>query len=153
MKTKTIILLSLLIFILILFSCKVDRKANLNPEKQAWAIVIHGGAGGISRENITPEMDKEYRASLLIALNTGKKILAQGEQLLTQSNRLSGKWKIILSSMPGKVQCLLMTERMSLMRQLWMDQILSAGVKWQELLDIGSKLITAAKCVMTKIRT
>ncbi len=78
MKTKTIILPSLLIFILILFSCKVDRKANLNPEKQAWAIVIHGGAGGISRENITPEMDKEYRASLLIALNTGKKILAQG---------------------------------------------------------------------------
>jgi beta-aspartyl-peptidase (threonine type) len=78
MKTKTIILTSLLIFILSLFSCKVDRKANLSPEKQAWALVIHGGAGGISRENITPEMDKEYRASLLIALNTGKKILAQG---------------------------------------------------------------------------
>ena len=39
---------------------------------------MHGGAGGISRENITPEMDKEYRASLLIALNTGKKILAEG---------------------------------------------------------------------------
>ena len=78
MKTKTIILPSLLIFILIFFSCKVDRKANLNPEKQAWAIVIHGGAGGISRESITPEMDKEYRASLLIALNTGKIILASG---------------------------------------------------------------------------
>lgn len=78
MKTKTIILPSLLIFILILFSCKVDRKANHNPEKQTWAIVIHGGAGGISRENITTEMDKEYRASLLIALNTGKKILAEG---------------------------------------------------------------------------
>jgi len=78
MKTKTIILPSLLFFILILFSCKVDRKANHNPEKQTWAIVIHGGAGGISRENIPPELDREYRASLLIALNTGKEILAQG---------------------------------------------------------------------------
>ena len=78
MKTKTIILPSLLFFILILFSCKVDRKANHNPEKQTWAIVIHGGAGGIYRENIPPELDREYRASLLIALNTGKEILAQG---------------------------------------------------------------------------
>lgn len=78
MKTKTIILPSLLIFILILFSCKVDRKANLNPEKQAWAIVIHGGAGEMTRENLTPELEKEYRESLLVAMNTGKKILAEG---------------------------------------------------------------------------
>jgi len=84
MKTKLITFISLLIFVLTLFSCKDGKKPTfLQPvkaseTKQEWAIVMHGGAGGISRENITPEMDKEYRASLLIALNTGKKILAEG---------------------------------------------------------------------------
>jgi L-asparaginase / beta-aspartyl-peptidase len=84
MKTKLITFISLLLFVLTLFSCKDGKKPTfLQPvkaseTKQEWAIVMHGGAGGISRENITPEMDKEYRASLLIALNTGKKILAEG---------------------------------------------------------------------------
>jgi len=84
MKPKLIILATLTIYLLTLFSCKDGKKPTfLQPvkpseTKQEWAIVMHGGAGGISRENITPEMDKEYRASLLIALNTGKKILAEG---------------------------------------------------------------------------
>ena len=84
MKTKLITFISLLLFVLTLFSCKDGKKPTLlqpvkaSETKQEWAIVMHGGAGGISRENITPEMDKEYRASLLIALNTGKKILAEG---------------------------------------------------------------------------
>jgi beta-aspartyl-peptidase (threonine type) len=43
-----------------------------------WAIVVHGGAGVITREKMTPEMDKEYRAALKAALETGKKILASG---------------------------------------------------------------------------
>jgi L-asparaginase / beta-aspartyl-peptidase len=82
MKPKTIILPSLIIVILILFSCKTERKATVNQEKQEWAIVIHGGAGGITRENLSPEMDKEYRAALLVALNTGKNILKEGGSAL-----------------------------------------------------------------------
>jgi L-asparaginase / beta-aspartyl-peptidase len=46
--------------------------------KQDWAIVIHGGAGAMSTENLSPELDREYRAALTDALNTGKKILAEG---------------------------------------------------------------------------
>jgi beta-aspartyl-peptidase (threonine type) len=46
--------------------------------KLEWAIVIHGGAGVITREKMTPEMDKEYRAALSVALETGKKILSEG---------------------------------------------------------------------------
>jgi beta-aspartyl-peptidase (threonine type) len=46
--------------------------------KLEWAIVIHGGAGVITREKMTPEMDKEYRAALVTALETGKKILKDG---------------------------------------------------------------------------
>lgn len=50
--------------------------------KQEWAIVIHGGAGVINRENMSPEMDRDYRLGLTEALNTGKKILEQGGSAL-----------------------------------------------------------------------
>jgi beta-aspartyl-peptidase (threonine type) len=76
MKTKLIIFSSLLIIALALFSYKTDIKPA--PERQAWAIVIHGGAGGMSRENTTPDVDKEYRIALREAMNVGKKILADG---------------------------------------------------------------------------
>ena len=78
----------LIIIVLTFFSCKTDKKAksdqsiNSSVKKQEWAIVIHGGAGGITRESITPELDKEYRASLLLAINTGKKILSEGGSAL-----------------------------------------------------------------------
>ena len=46
--------------------------------QQAWAIVIHGGAGVITRDRMTPEMDSLYRAALTVALDTGRNILARG---------------------------------------------------------------------------
>jgi len=85
---KSILITALLIMGLTLFSCQTDKKTTSNPandstaQKQQWAIVIHGGAGGITRENITPELDKEYRAGLQVALNAGKKILAEGGSAL-----------------------------------------------------------------------
>jgi beta-aspartyl-peptidase (threonine type) len=88
MKTRLSILSSLLIFILTLFSWKTDKETTSGKyikaydQKQSWAIVIHGGAGGITRDNLSPEMDKEYRAALLVALNTGKKILKEGGSAL-----------------------------------------------------------------------
>lgn len=88
MKTKLILIFSLFVFFLVLYSCKTDKKTTSNPaitisvQKQEWAIAIHGGAGGISKENITPEMDKEYRAALTFALNTGKKVLSEGGSAL-----------------------------------------------------------------------
>lgn len=49
------------------------------PEnKQEWAIVIHGGAGNVTRERITPDLDKQYRDALTEALNTGAEILKAG---------------------------------------------------------------------------
>ena len=81
MKTKLIIFSSILIIALALFSCKNDKKTP-TPEKQSWAIVIHGGAGGMSRENTTAEVDKEYREALREAMNVGKKVLANGGSAL-----------------------------------------------------------------------
>ncbi|MEO9599863.1 isoaspartyl peptidase/L-asparaginase [Parasphingorhabdus sp.] len=43
-----------------------------------WSIAIHGGAGTIKRENITPEKDAEIRAALNAALMTGSNILRDG---------------------------------------------------------------------------
>jgi beta-aspartyl-peptidase (threonine type) len=77
-----------LILVLTLFSCKTEKKTtsdhkyNSSAQKQEWAIVIHGGAGGMTRENTAPEIDKEYRASLLVAMSAGKKILAEGGSAL-----------------------------------------------------------------------
>jgi beta-aspartyl-peptidase (threonine type) len=46
--------------------------------KQEWAIVIHGGAGAMSKDKMTSEMDSLYRASLQQALEVGKQILITG---------------------------------------------------------------------------
>ena len=43
-----------------------------------FAMVIHGGAGTILKQNMTPEMEKAYIDTLTIALRTGYAILARG---------------------------------------------------------------------------
>ncbi len=54
--------------------------ANNQDEKIAdnFGIVIHGGAGTILRENMTPEKEAEYKAKLEEAIKIGHKILAEG---------------------------------------------------------------------------
>jgi L-asparaginase / beta-aspartyl-peptidase len=47
-------------------------------EKTDWKLVIHGGAGVIERERLTAEQEKEIRAALDLALQTGSEILAGG---------------------------------------------------------------------------
>jgi L-asparaginase / beta-aspartyl-peptidase len=42
------------------------------------AIVIHGGAGTLTRRDMTPEMEAEYRAVLKQALDAGYTVLKQG---------------------------------------------------------------------------
>jgi len=46
--------------------------------KPKWGLVIHGGAGVISRENLSPEREAEVRAVLTQALQTGHAVLAKG---------------------------------------------------------------------------
>ena len=88
MKTKPIFFSLLIISFLFFISCNDNRKHTVaqfmetSLPKQEWAIVIHGGAGGISRASLTRELDKQYREAMLLALNTGKKILADGGSAL-----------------------------------------------------------------------
>lgn len=47
-----------------------------------WSLVIHGGAGVITRSGMTPERDAAIRASLMRALDAGAAVLAGGGQAL-----------------------------------------------------------------------
>ena len=88
MKSKIFLAAALIFSFLLILSCNNTGKTDKStPEKvvdprQEWAIVIHGGAGGITRDKMTLAMDKEYRAALAEALNKGKKILSEGGSAL-----------------------------------------------------------------------
>ncbi|CUS46721.1 MAG: isoaspartyl peptidase/L-asparaginase [Pseudomonadota bacterium] len=48
------------------------------PPNAAWSLVIHGGAGVVSRGDLTPEQDKTYRQGLSEALAAGSAMLRRG---------------------------------------------------------------------------
>jgi len=49
-----------------------------NIDVPAYAIVIHGGAGTITRKNMSEDKEKEYRQALNDALNIGEQVLEAG---------------------------------------------------------------------------
>ncbi|MBK8883594.1 MAG: isoaspartyl peptidase/L-asparaginase [Bacteroidales bacterium] len=79
---------SLIILFITLLSCDNRKRSSdsqsvgASSERQAWALVIHGGAGSMSRDKISPELDAQYRKALSEALETGKKILSDGGSAL-----------------------------------------------------------------------
>ncbi|MBU4040283.1 MAG: isoaspartyl peptidase/L-asparaginase, partial [Alphaproteobacteria bacterium] len=48
----------------------------------SWSFAIHGGAGVIERDSLTPEQDAAYRAALHRALEAGSAVLANGGSAL-----------------------------------------------------------------------
>lgn len=69
------------IFLILLWSCQMEtidqEKQNKNPEAK-WAIVVHGGAGNISPDQLNEEMQKQYKAKLEEAVQKGADILKSG---------------------------------------------------------------------------
>ena len=62
-------------------AAKEEARLAIEPppaRKPQWGIVIHGGAGTIRRESLTPEKEAEYRAKLTEALQAGHAVLARG---------------------------------------------------------------------------
>jgi beta-aspartyl-peptidase (threonine type) len=51
------------------------QNTNTNPKIM---LVMHGGAGTITRASMTPELEKQYRDTLEQALRTGHAVLAKG---------------------------------------------------------------------------
>lgn len=81
-------LLSAIFMISLFVSCNVsvegpDFSETSAAEKQdttqaAFGIVIHGGAGGIRKENMSDEMEEAYKAKLEEAIRAGHEILSNG---------------------------------------------------------------------------
>ncbi len=68
--TKKIILLCT-----ILFSCGLFAQEKQNKN---FALVIHGGAGTILKENMNPELEKQYKDKITEALKVGYDTLSKG---------------------------------------------------------------------------
>ncbi len=67
------------------FLCAVAGGTSMtqaDDAKPEYALVIHGGAGTITRDKLTPELESEIRGTLGEALATGKAILADGGSAL-----------------------------------------------------------------------
>ena len=70
----------LLIILLAIVSIQCQQSSTKTEQKKSestFGIVIHGGAGTILK-NMTPEMEKEYRAVLAQAIEVGHAILKAG---------------------------------------------------------------------------
>ena len=61
---------------LIFFAC--SGKETSSTRDHEFAIAIHGGAGTILRENMSREVEEEYRTKLLEALSEGYTVLEKG---------------------------------------------------------------------------
>ncbi len=62
-------------------AAKAEAAQSSTPSparKVQWGIVIHGGAGVIRRETLTPEKEAAYHAKLTEALQAGHAVLARG---------------------------------------------------------------------------
>ncbi len=76
----------ILIISILFFSCTKDEKTEQIVESEVEqpgkvgpiTLVIHGGAGTILKENMSPEKEKAYRDKLEEALQTGYKMLEEG---------------------------------------------------------------------------
>ena len=52
-------------------------REETNPQIR-WGLVIHGGVGVLPRDELTPELEKEYREVLVASLETGYRAMAGG---------------------------------------------------------------------------
>jgi beta-aspartyl-peptidase (threonine type) len=74
------------LFGLILFACKPQHEekspSTENIHQGEIALVIHGGAGTILKENMTPQLEAEYQAKLQEAVKLGYTLLQEGKSSL-----------------------------------------------------------------------
>ncbi|MDE1980260.1 MAG: isoaspartyl peptidase/L-asparaginase [Betaproteobacteria bacterium] len=78
MKTSTRRRITLIGLAASLFASAAGAKEGHVVTKPQWSIAIHGGAGTMARDKMTPEKDAEYRAALDAALQAGEKVLKAG---------------------------------------------------------------------------
>lgn len=60
----------------VVLSAAPDARGQVAPAR--YVMIIHGGAGTLSRESMSPALEKAYRDTLTLALRRGYEILARG---------------------------------------------------------------------------
>jgi L-asparaginase / beta-aspartyl-peptidase len=60
----------------------VSAAVAASQQTPKWALVVHGGAGVIERQDLTPEQDRAYRAAMAKVANVGADILRKGGSAL-----------------------------------------------------------------------
>lgn len=77
---KTYISIHSLFLLLLLAGCESssEKSASETGNRPDYALAIHGGAGAIEKNKMTPEMDSLYRVTLSQALDAGELILKSG---------------------------------------------------------------------------
>jgi beta-aspartyl-peptidase (threonine type) len=76
---------ALFLLAIAVFSCKNQPQKEMDKSsspRAEYAIALHGGAGTILKENMTPEKEKMYLSALDSALTTGEKMLQNGADAL-----------------------------------------------------------------------
>ncbi len=83
--------MSFILFFVVIGSLSCNNPRNKTEAEQQkvatatgqnWAIVIHGGTGTLAPGIMQPDLERQYRAALVRALHTGKKILQEGGSAL-----------------------------------------------------------------------
>lgn len=62
-----------------------SKKAPLltvSSKKGNYVLVVHGGAGAITRDKSTPEKEREYKHMLTVALHAGYDVLKSGGEAM-----------------------------------------------------------------------
>jgi L-asparaginase / beta-aspartyl-peptidase len=75
---RMLIVAAVALFAMPAFAQTEAPAGSADPPAGPVAIVIHGGAGVILRENMTEEMEAAYRKQLKLALRAGHEVLANG---------------------------------------------------------------------------
>lgn len=81
MTPRTASALCALVSALALAACNA-APSSAPAERPVWSIAIHGGAGVMKREEMTPDMEGRYRAALASATDAGAAILDRGGSAL-----------------------------------------------------------------------
>lgn len=82
----------LLIAVIFLFSCQNQKETKTFKKTPEYVLAIHGGAGTILKENMTPEQEDEYYRAL-------QKALAAGENVLKENGTAMGAVMMAIMSM------------------------------------------------------
>ena len=73
-----VVLRCILSFLLFTGAALVRAQSNTPDSSHHIMFAIHGGAGTITRDNLTPDQEKDYRSGIEHALKTGYEILRRG---------------------------------------------------------------------------